>query len=482
MRGEWRLRSLAAAWVLLAFGAGALAAWLWIGSTAAWREHQLRAQAGGVALYEALRGQARPPAGVTLQFLSPAEAVLAGQGAFARLQTPGKPAHITNLSIHSSLGDVTSGSVLNLAVISSSLRYQVSELPGGADRSAPQKLGAVTQLLATYCSDPILLAQLDGGLWRRVDGTALWGCDAAPTDRRLWAVFLATVALGILLGQAAEIAARFDRFGQALRAHRRFGGPESYDVEGPTELRDIVEAVNDYLESERAQLSKRAVVLSGVSHDLGTPATRLRLRAALISDAELRQKLEGDIDQMTGMIESVLTYTRSELSTEEPRQISLTALIEALVEDYQDCGDSVSFSRRGPEMIEGGRSLFTGRPGHAVAPEERRVLVTARPVSLQRALSNLIDNALKYGRRATVELEAMADRAIITVEDEGSGFAPEDLEGMLAPFQRGPNAQSVDGFGLGLTIVATVAEQHGGRLVFEQGRAGLRARLEVQRQ
>ena len=70
-------------------------------------------------------------------------------------------------------------------------------------------------------------------------------------------------------------------------------------------------AVNSYLENEREQLSKRAIVLSGVSHDLGTPATRLRLRAALIKERDLCEKLEADIDSMTEMIESVLTYTRA---------------------------------------------------------------------------------------------------------------------------------------------------------------------------
>jgi signal transduction histidine kinase len=476
-----RLRTLGLIWVFAAFATGALAGWLWLGSNAAWRQHQAQAYTGGVALFEALRAGGLPPEGIHLRFLTPEEARLANEGAFARLQQPGKPAYVTNASIHSGRGDVTSEPQLTLAVISSTLRYQVSELPQGQNRSTPEKLGAVTQLLATYCSDPILVARFGDGLWRRIDAPALWGCDAAPKDWRLLAVLLAVLSLGAVLGQVAEVAGRFDRFAQALRAHRRLGGPDIYHSEGPAELRDIVAAVNSYLEAERAQLSKRAVVLSGVSHDLGTPATRLRLRAALISDTELREKLEADIDRMTGMIESVLTYTRSELNVEEPRQISLTALIEALVEDYQDCGDPVSFSRKAPEMIEGGRSVFTGRTGQTLEPEERRVLVMARPLSLQRAMSNLVDNALKYGRRATVELEAQADRAIITVEDEGSEFSVADIEGMLAPFQRGPNAQSVDGFGLGLTIVATVAEQHGGRLYFETGRAGLRARLELQR-
>ena len=78
-------------------------------------------------------------------------------------------------------------------------------------------------------------------------------------------------------------------------------------------------------------------------------------------------------------------------------------------------------------------------------------------------------------------VEADADRAVITVEDEGSELTVPEIEEVLAPFQRGANSRAIDGFGLGLTIVATVAEQHGGTLRFERGRQGLRARLEILR-
>ena len=273
----------------------------------------------------------------------------------------------------------------------------------------------------------------------------------------------------------------YDRFARALRGRRRLGGPESYTLDGPAELREIVSAVNSYLEDERDQLSKRAIVLSGVSHDLGTPATRLRLRAALIPDQDLRQKFEADIDRMTGMIESVLTYTRSELNVEEPRQISLTSLVEALVFDYQDVGKPVDLRPPEARTVEGGGSVFSTARRQSNLLELHKILVVARPLSLQRAVSNLIDNALKYGRRATLELSANAETALIVVEDEGSDMSVDDIAAVISPFTRGPNTARVSGLGLGLTIVATVAEQHGGRLWFETGSHGLRACLEIRR-
>lgn len=94
-----------------------------------------------------------------------------------------------------------------------------------------------------------------------------------------------------------------------LRVRRALGGPTTYEAEGLRELRKIVDALNTYFEAERSHLQERAAVLSGVSHDLAAPATRLRLRAALIQDCGLREWLEVEIDKMTGIIESVLTYT-----------------------------------------------------------------------------------------------------------------------------------------------------------------------------
>ena len=184
---------------------------------------------------------------------------------------------------------------------------------------------------------------------------------------------------------------------------------------------------------------------------------------------------------MTEMIESVLTYTRAELNEEAPRKLSLTSLVEALVADYQDLEQPVVLRALAPASLEGARSVFMSASGHGAVPEAQKILVNARPVSLKRAVSNLVENALKYGRRAHVELTATADHAIITVEDEGSGMTAEDVEAVVAPFKRGENTQAISGFGLGLTIVSTVAEQHGGALYFESGRYGLRACLKISR-
>ncbi|KIC38664.1 histidine kinase [Ruegeria sp. ANG-R] len=477
-----RLRSLGWIWTFSAFAAGLLSAGIWSASTQAWNRYLTDSFVAGFAVYEELRTGMAPPPGLTITPLPAEAAALAEMGEFQKMPGFAGRSFVTNLSILTDSSAPLSGRELTLAVLSDRLVYPVSDIVSGSDQTGPEKLGNLTRLLATYCSEPILIAQFGRRAWQQIDGTEIWGCKAAPADLRLPAILLGIVALAVLLTSVGNVSDSFTRFAQALGDRKRRGGPQSYDSDGPEELRDIVAAVNDHLDAERAQLEKRAIVLSGVSHDLGTPATRVRLRAALIDDTELREKLEADVDQMTGMIESVLTYTRSELSVEDPRQISLTSLVESLVADYQDMDRPVSLKAVDPVAVEGAPSVFMSRRGHGSLPETRRILVMGRPISLKRALTNLIDNALKYGRRAEVALETDAQTATIIVEDKGTDLSVEDIEALLTPFQRGSNIGSSDGFGLGLTIASTVAEQHGGTLSFEAGEQGLRARLQITRQ
>ncbi|GAA6208031.1 hypothetical protein NBRC116601_13240 [Cognatishimia sp. WU-CL00825] len=481
MRRRFAFRTLATGWVISGFLTGLICASLWFASSRAWDRHLTGAFAAGFSIFESLRTSGVAPDGVHITTLSGADRGNAQAGKFERISGTPKPAYVTNMSLHLNVNNPIEGAVLSIVVISDKLRYQVSELSAQTRPSVPEKFGQLTRLLATYCSQSIIYTRFDGGEWQRTDGTDLWGCDVAPKDYRLIAALGAAVFLAALITHVANISATFQTFAQALLARRRLGGPASYTTQGPAELREIVDAVNMYLEAERESLSKRATVLSGVSHDLGTPAARLRLRTALIEDQALRAKFEGDIDKMTGMIESVLTFTRAELNVEEPRKLSLISLIDALVDDYSDTGSPVSFQRADPVVVKGSASLFMSRQGQGIVPEDRHVLVTARPIALQRAITNLIDNALKYGRRATLRLETSSDTATILVEDEGTDLTVEAIHQLLAPFQRGENTQSVDGTGLGLTIVATIATMHGGNLSFEKGPVGLRARLTIQR-
>ncbi len=115
---------------------------------------------------------------------------------------------------------------------------------------------------------------------------------------------------------------------------------------------NLIRSINGYLQNETKSLARRAKFLVGVSHDLGTPATRLRLRAKLVQDTELRGKIDADIEQMTGMIESVLAYTQTEINIEAARQLSLDSLVEAIVSDFQDEGLPVSLQEGQPRACQ----------------------------------------------------------------------------------------------------------------------------------
>ncbi len=475
------LRTLGTLWILVAFVAGLLATGLWLQSRKAWQDHLNSSHLSGTLLYNALTQGAPMPAGITRAPLTGDIARLADSGAFSKIPGTPQPAYVTNVSIRSASADALSGEVLTLAVVSGDLAYRVADLSIDENAQAAEKLGDLTRLLATFCSEPLIYARLNNGDWHVIDGRSIWGCAAAPRDLRLLAILIAVIVLGVLYTSIGNTASSFRDFAEALRRRLHLGGPEAYSTDGPDELRQTVAAINAYLESEREQLSDRAMVLSGVSHDLGTPATRLRLRASLIDNEELREKLDADIDRMTAMIDGVLTYTQSELSAEVPRQISLTSLIESIVADYQDTGHPVQLASARSTTVETGQSIFGSNPRQFSVPDTRRILITARPILLQRAVGNLIDNALKYGRRAEISVKATSERAMISIEDEGTKHGNVDLSEMVAPFHRGANAKFVNGIGLGLTIASRIARQHGGSLKFEYGHKGLRAILDILR-
>lgn len=459
------LRVLASLWVLLAMLAGGASVWLWMASDAAWRAHLNRAYIAGLALHDSLENGSALPSGLSIS--QSRDAPVTPQGwreTLITLTGGGRP-------------DLSRGDRLSVRIQSPDILYPAAgvESVGGGSQAAG--LASVTRTLARFCSEPRLFIQQDTGPWYQVQGSAVWGCDAAPPDRRLLAGAVLLGALALLLGWVAEVSAAFAAFAAALRDHRARNA--ALPVGGVEELRQTAEAVNAYVAQDRAALENRALVLSGVSHDLGTPATRLRLRSALIEDEALRARLDHDIDEMTTMIDGVLTYTRAEIGAEPFRRLSLTSLAEAVVADYQDVGLPVTLRHASPRPARAGNLFARGRSRPTA--ESHAILMRGQPTSLRRALSNLIDNALKYGREAVVLVDGDADEAWMTVTDRGSVLTQDDLARLTGAFQRGENAGAATGVGLGLAIVSTIAAQHGGRLEFHRATEGLEARLVLSR-
>jgi signal transduction histidine kinase len=471
-------------WILSAMATGMLAMAMWMQSISAWERHLNQAYIAGLSLNSTIRDNAPAQDGVILNNLSGPDSKLADAGLFTRLPDVAPSDFITRLSLNAySAG--TKGRVerIDIAVVAPELQYPIANLRLNENRSSGGGLAQLTRLLASYCATPIVFAKFEQGDWVRIDGNSIWGCGAAPLDLRLAAILLVVVALMILITLVISSSSSFQSFAQMLAHQGLRPGPARYEREGPEELSIIIDAINRYLEDQRRSLSKRAMFLSGVSHDLGTPATRLRLRAEAIKDKTLRQKINNDIDQMTGMITSVLSYTQSEINEEPPRHISLLSLVEAVVADFQDAQQQVTLATIDLPEVTGRTLLFSEDGGRGLLRRSQppQIVIQAQPMALQRALSNLIDNALKYGRKAIISVEANSMQAKIHIDDFGVGIEPEDLKQLTTPFQRGSNTGLIKGSGIGLAIATTIAEQHGGRLEFSRWESGIRATLNLPR-
>lgn len=234
-----------------------------------------------------------------------------------------------------------------------------------------------------------------------------------------------------------------DELGQNI--HR-----QPMEESGPIEVARAARAFNTMQARLVSYLNERTSVLAAMSHDLKTPVTRLRLRAELLGDPELRLKFTRDLEEMEAMVAATLDFLRGAGSAEASQPIDMMALLESLQADLSEVGSQISIE---------GRTL---RP------------YTGRPAALKRCLRNLVENAVKYGTAASIEVHDNADRLQIAIRDRGPGIPQEELRRVLEPFYRLESSRSRDtgGTGLGLTIANSIAELHGGRLTLENRDTG----------
>lgn len=222
------------------------------------------------------------------------------------------------------------------------------------------------------------------------------------------------------------------------------------DENGPLEVSRAARAFN----AMQARLAKfiqdRTRMLAAMSHDLKTPITRLRLRAEMLDDAELRSKFVKDLEEMESMVGATLDFMRGVDNQAPPQPLDVMALLESLQEDAREVGGKVSIE------------------GNTLAPYR------GNAQALKRCLGNLIDNAVKYGKSATITVTDARDRLRIGVRDEGPGIAEDQLAQVFEPFHRveASRNRSTGGTGLGLTIARNIARAHGGELVLRNLPAG----------
>jgi signal transduction histidine kinase len=260
----------------------------------------------------------------------------------------------------------------------------------------------------------------------------------------IWAVRRVTAPLGMLSAAA-------DRLGRDVSA-------EPLAEAGTIEMRHAARAFNRMQERLRRLIESRTQMLAALSHDLRTPLTLLRLRAEEVADAGERDKMLATIGEMDEMIGTTLAFARDEVRAEPRRRVDVAALLASVVDDMADAGLPVTMQPAPPLIQEG------------------------QPGALKRAISNLLDNAVKYGKRAEAAITSTANAIEITIDDEGPGIPEGELPRVFQPFYRVEESRSraTGGTGLGLAIAQSIVQAHGGELTLaNRPGGGLRATIKL---
>jgi signal transduction histidine kinase len=210
-------------------------------------------------------------------------------------------------------------------------------------------------------------------------------------------------------------------------------------LRGPAEIGAAAQAFNEMQERLKRYINDRTAMVGAISHDLRTPLARIRFKLEA-APPRLREAVLSDIEQMEQMIGGVLAFIRDEGQPRRREKLDLLSLIECVADDATMVGGQV-------EIVDG-----------------NAVTVDGDPVALQRLFANLVDNAVKYGGDAQIEVRREGPLAVVAISDRGPGLSPDELGRVFQPFYRTDVSRNLDkgGVGLGLPIARSTARAHGG--------------------
>ena len=257
-------------------------------------------------------------------------------------------------------------------------------------------------------------------------------------------LLFAVISVTLLgLWAARALTAPLSSFAKAAESFSLNGAAAPLPERGPEEIRSVARALNRMRERITGLIDDRTKMLAAISHDLRTPITRMRLRSEFIEDEAHRSRMLDDLDQMRAMLESVLSFLRNGRRLEAMTLADIASTLQLITDQFADMGRKVAYDG----------------PAHAMA--------TVRPDDLHRAVTNLVENAVRFGAEAVIRLHVSPDQLTIDVEDDGPGISDAQKQNMLEPFVRGDEARNMDeaaGFGLGLSITNAIVLAHGGAL------------------
>lgn len=261
---------------------------------------------------------------------------------------------------------------------------------------------------------------------------------------------VATIFMRNQVKPIRRLAIAADNFGKGREV-------EAFKPEGAAEVRQAAQAFLAMKERLQRQIGQRTDMLAGVSHDLRTPLTRMKLQIALLEEAEGAEELRADIDEMEYLLEEYLAFARGE-GTEKQTETNLNDLLREAANQAMRKGNAVD--------------LHT----------EEQISLPIRPNALRRCITNLIDNGLKYGEHVAVQAGRRAEYIEIIVDDDGPGVPEDKREDVFKPFVRLEASRNpgTGGVGLGLSIARDVVRGHGGDIVLgESPMGGLRASVRL---
>ena len=233
---------------------------------------------------------------------------------------------------------------------------------------------------------------------------------------------------------------------------------EIFEERGSVEIVALAKALNSMRRRIATMMESRTRMLRGISHDLRTPLTRLKLRAEHMPAGAGRDAMLTDINHLDRLLNESLSYLRDNHGQERVERTDIASTLQTICNEFADVDSDVTY--RGPN----------------------RLIADCKPLAITRAVTNLCDNAIKFGSSVTVELTEAGGMMTIDVMDDGPGIADEDKERVLEPFFKVDAARhgANTGFGLGLSIVAEVVQAHRGKLtLLDREPNGLIARIEL---
>ena len=280
----------------------------------------------------------------------------------------------------------------------------------------------------------------------------------APSSARIFALwitlpgfFLILIALIFLKNQTRPLV-------NLAKAAEKFGKGEFIKEFRPSGAREIRQAAYEFDRMRKRitiHLNQRSEMLSGISHDLRTPLTRLKLQLALLKQQDIAKKMSDDIDEMERMLNEYLDFA-SEQKHEKTEMIDINQIIENIVKKYDDKKINLKLE------------------------EDKKINI--RVNSIKRCLINLIDNGLAYGKKVDILTKKTMQSIIIIIDDDGPGIPENEHQNVMKPFYRidKSRSQNKSGVGLGLSIANDIIRSHGGSISLEKSPLnGLRARVSL---